>query len=104
VEDKIVKVEGRSREPWEERFPRYAHNANAQALFADKDIRRLRRAALFHHRAAGNAQAHGDAIGAELYEEMALATLDAADAMQDTADTARRVSAHYQAMAEREIK
>lgn len=88
---------GRRGETWEERFPRYAFNAEAEAQFADKGVTRLNVSALFYHRAAGNAHRHGDVRAAELYEEMAAAALDAADATQDIADAARRVAAHYSA-------
>jgi hypothetical protein len=87
-------------EPWEDRFPRYARNAGITARFADEYATRQRRAAGLHANAAANARRHGDKTAADLYEEMHKAALDAADALADTADLARKVALHYGNQAE----
>jgi len=80
---------------WEERFPRYANNAEITAKYAGQYAMRAQKSAVMHGGAADNARKHGDHTGADLYEEMAKAVLDAADAYEDVADLARKVAAHY---------
>lgn len=86
------------RGPWETRFSRYAKNAEV----TEKDARFRQREAVtaggYHRNAAVNALAHGDGIGAELYNELADCALDAAAAYRDLADTARRLDEHYTAL------
>jgi len=95
-------MRGNPAQPWEERFPRYAHNAAITAGFSGTYAERQRRAAGMHANAASNARAHGDLTGAGLYDEMAEAALDAADALADLADFARQVAAHYTQLNEQE--
>jgi hypothetical protein len=87
-------------EPWEDRFPRYARNAETTARFSDEYATRQRRAAVLHANASANARRHGDLIAADLYDEMSKASLDAADALADIAELARRVAEHYGSTAE----
>jgi hypothetical protein len=82
-------------EPWEDRFPRYARNAETTARFSDEYAARQRRAAGLHANASANARRHGDETAADLYDEMSKAALDAADALADTAELARKVAEHY---------
>lgn len=95
-------MRGNPAQPWEERFPRYAHNAALTASYSDSYATRQRRAACMHSNAASNARAHGDLAGAGLYDEMAAAALDAADALEDLAVLARQVAAHYTRLSEQE--
>jgi hypothetical protein len=82
-------------ETYEERFPRYAHNAGVTAETAKRHAAEQRRAAGLHRAAAVNASQHGDPAGADLYDEMSKAALDAADALEDIADLAREAARHY---------
>jgi hypothetical protein len=91
-QERILGVPG---ETYEERFPRYAHNAGVTARFHDDYTARQRKAAELHARAAAYAAGHGDAKAEYLYSEMAAAALDAADALEDLASRARQVQEHY---------
>jgi hypothetical protein len=89
------RMRGDRTETWEERWPRYANNAQITARYAHEYADRAKKAAAMHEGAAANARRHGDIIGADLYDEMAKAALDSADANEDLADLARQVAAHY---------
>ncbi len=91
----VQTMRGSPAQPWEERFGRYAHNAAITAGYSDSYASRQRRAACMHSNAAANARSHGDTEGARLYDDMAEAALDAADALADLAILARQVAAHY---------
>jgi hypothetical protein len=90
-----MRTRGRYPETWEERFPRYARNAALTAEVARERAEEMLAAAVMHRRAAVNADAHGDRAAADLYDEMAKAAEDATDALEDIADLALRVAAHY---------
>ena len=93
---------GTSSDTWEERFPRYAGNAGLTARYATQYADRQRKAAGLHANAAAYARQHGDPAGANLYEQMAEAALDAADALEDIATLARQVAGHYTELARQE--
>jgi hypothetical protein len=90
------RVRGNREDSWEERFPRYAHNAGVTAERAADAARWQRKASAMHAGAATNAHRHGDLTGAGLYAEMAKAALDAADALNDVVALARKVEEHYE--------
>jgi hypothetical protein len=96
------RVRGKSSQTWEERFPRYARNADVTAGIANGYAAAMRRAAGLHRVAAVNASRHGDREGAGLYDEMAKAALDAADALADITRIARRTARHYAGKPEQE--
>ena|ERR1700722_6273534 len=90
------RLHGNPAESYEQRFARYAHNAGVTATFSDGYAARQRTAATMHRGAAANALRHGDTTAADLYDEMAKAALDAADALDDLGALARKVQAHYE--------
>jgi hypothetical protein len=90
------RMRGEPAETYEERFPRYAHNAGVTAGFSGDYAARQRAAATMHRGAAASAARHGDTAAADLYDEMAKAALDAADALDDIATLARQVERHYE--------
>jgi hypothetical protein len=92
-----ARMHGVPGETYEERFPRYAHNAGVTAAFSVSYAKRQRRAAGMHAAASGNARARGDTVAADLYDEMRKAALDAADALSDLAALAWKVEKHYTA-------
>jgi hypothetical protein len=89
------RLRGKTDEAWEERFPRFAANALLTAGAVEGYATEQRRAARFHRKAAVNAVRHSDQVAADLYDEMAKAADDAADALEDVATAARQVARHY---------
>lgn len=89
------RLKAKSRETWEQRFPRYASNAEITAEYAEKEAARHRFSAQMHAKAARNALDHGDGRAAGLYHDMAEAAEDAADALEDLAGYAREIAEHY---------
>lgn len=89
------RLRGNPAEAWEERFPRYAANAMLTAAAAEGYAAEQRKAARMHRAAAVHAGRHSDREGADLYDEMAKAAEDAADALEDIAAFARQVARHY---------
>lgn len=80
---------------YENRFPRYAANAELEQQYADRARSTWARSAGLYERAADNARDNSDEAAELLYREMADAALDAAEALADIADAARDVAAYY---------
>jgi hypothetical protein len=97
------RMRGNPGETYEQRFPRYANNAGITAGYSAEYAARQRKAAGLHANAAAYARVNGDDAAAELYDEMAAAALDAAEALDDLADTARQIKEHYQDRQQQEI-
>lgn len=90
-------VPGRGRRDgsYEDRFPRYAANAEREALFADQAVARWERSAGYVESAAENALRNGDPDAADLYQEMTDCARDAAECFRDMAKAAREIAEHY---------
>lgn len=85
----------RSEHTYEQRFGRYAANAQLSAEHGDRGAHGWGRSAFYAQQAAENAEANGDPEAARLYTEMADAARDVADACQNFAAAARDIAEHY---------
>lgn len=88
------------RMPYEQRFDRYSYNAGVSAAYAERDAERLDRSAQLNGNASDNAYGHDDDEAADLYEDMEHYAGKAAEALREYAGAARKIEAHYKALAE----
>jgi hypothetical protein len=94
-EDELRRRDGSSRQPYEQRFSRYAHNAATEARFALGRGRGAARGAQFARNAAENARKNGDEHAGALYTEMAELLDEIAEAQKDVADIATDIAHHF---------
>lgn len=80
---------------YEEKFSRYSANAEVTAAHADRAADTWKRSASFNDSAAGNADQNGDGPASQLYDDMREAAEDAAAALKDYAEAARKVAAYF---------
>lgn len=80
---------------WDERRPRYAHNAGMSAAEAGAAATHWNKIARYCRQASKNAKDNSDPVAQRYYREMADAANDAADAMEDMEHWARKVQAHF---------
>lgn len=87
---------GKGWQSYEERFPRYAHNAGLTAEHAQRSMSGWARTATYSEAASENCARNGDEEGARLYHEMALAAQDAYEALRDVNDDAKDLVAYFE--------
>lgn len=87
---------GHGWQTYEERFPRYAHNASLTAEHAQRSMSGWARTATYSEAGAENCARNGDDEGAKLYHEMALAAQDAYEALRDVNADAKALVAYFE--------
>jgi hypothetical protein len=94
-EDALRMTTAHRKGTYEQRFPRYAHNAAVEAKFATGRQHGAERGAHYARSAADNALKNGDEPAAVLYGEMAEALDDVALAQEDVAEIAMEIARHF---------
>ena len=94
-EDELRRRDGSSSQTYEERWPRYAHNAVTEAKFAHGRRLASYKAAGYAATAAGNALKNGDEHAQALYAELAETLRDIAGLHEDVEEIEFEIARHY---------
>lgn len=88
-------MRGAKGQTWDERRPRYAHNAGVSAAEAGAAATHWNKVASMCRQASRNAKNNGDLVAQRFYREMADAANDAGDALENMEHWARKVQSHF---------
>ena len=94
-EDELRRRDGSSKQPYEERWPRYVHNAVMEAKFAHGRRIATNKGAGFARTAAENALRNGDEHAHALYAELAETLDDIAGLHEDVEEIEIEIAHHY---------
>jgi hypothetical protein len=89
------RMTGSKGQAYRQRFPRYAFNAGVSAQHAGRGADIWRNVGVRNRNAAQTALGNGDAEAADLWQGMAEAADDAAEALEDLEHWAREVQRYY---------